>query len=233
MLRWSLAAAALLAVLVSAFLGPQTGAEPLPKEECDKLKVEHGDLVTIGVREQLNRGAEWGKANLTPDQLQRVARFIALDEQLSFRCGLNQLRITLPVVEEGGEQELDENGQPIPAKKAVDKDVPAKAKADVPPKAKADVPAKIKVKPAPTAADTKRDAGTTSAAPKPKPKAKDWAVSKDAAVSKAPEPGKGQSQGQPSAAKAQVKPKPKPKVDDAYRPPQKNPGTDPFAAQPK
>jgi hypothetical protein len=139
-------------------------AEPLAKEECDKLQMEQTALTASGVREHLGRGPEWGKANLSPAQLKSVERYIALEEQLSFRCGLAKLRASLPVGEEGGEQELDEKGNPVPptAKpgqpdqgkgtgkaKPVPKASPAKEKAAAPAAKKADgkalVPAKSEV----------------------------------------------------------------------------------------
>jgi hypothetical protein len=99
-----------------SLLSARATAEPLAKEECDKLKGEQAELISAGAKDQLGRGAAWGKANLTPEQVKRVERYIAVDEQLSFRCGVGLLRATLPVIEEGGEQELDEKGQPIPPK---------------------------------------------------------------------------------------------------------------------
>ena len=97
-------------------------AEPLAKEECDKLQAEQTALTTAGVREQLGRGAEWGKANLSPAQLKSAS---------------------LPVGEEGGEQELDEKGNPVPpkAKEGQPADGQGKAKAKLMPKA---APAKDK-----------------------------------------------------------------------------------------
>lgn len=206
MLRWSLAAAALVALSLS--IGPpRTFAEPLAKEECDSLRAEQAELTAGGVRDQLNKGADWGKTNLSMEQMKRVSRYIAVEEQLSFRCGLARLRASLPVVEEGGEQELDEKGQPIPPKK---KEEAGETQAK----------AKPKVKPAAKAAAAKPEAaeGTAPAKAKPKPKA---------AGTTAPADGKGQTQ--PTAAKPQAKAKPK--ADDAYRPPaQADPGADPFSA---
>lgn len=206
MLRWSLAAAALVALSLSVG-PPRTFAEPLAKEECDSLKAEQAELTAAGVRDQLGRGADWGKSNLSMDQMKRVERFIAIEEQLSFRCGLARLRASLPVAEEGGEQELDEKGQPIPPKKKEEAgDAQAKPKA--------------KVKPAAKAAATKSDAigeGAAPAKPKPKPKA---------AGTNAPVDGKGQAQ--PTAAKPPAKAKSR--VDDAYRPPaSQDAGANPFA----
>ena len=111
-------------------------AEPLAKEECDKLQAEQTALTAAGVREQLGRGAEWGKANLSPAQLKSVERYIVLEEQLSFRCGLAKLRASLPIGEDGGEQELDEKGNPVPPKaKQATGPGKDKAKAKLAPKA--------------------------------------------------------------------------------------------------
>ncbi len=191
-----------------AFGLPAAVAAPLGKEECDKLQVEQTELTAAGVRAQLDRGPEWGKANLPPDRLQVVQRFIAVEEQLNFRCGLAKLRVNLPQTEEGGEQEVDEKGNPVPAKPA-----PSGEAADQAP-AKARQPVK--------AAKTKEAKGLEGAAaasagtkPKPKPQAE---------KSKG-----GEAQAKPTAATTA---KPRPKVDDAYRPPASTTsGGDPFAAQ--
>jgi hypothetical protein len=120
----------LLLVAFCHCLGAGALAEPLPKDECEKLKSEQADLTTAGVKDQLGRGAAWGKANLSADQLKRVERYIAVEELLAFRCGLAQLRASLPEAEEGGEQELDDKGQPVPPKdKASAPAAPAKPKA--------------------------------------------------------------------------------------------------------
>ncbi|MET0567676.1 MAG: hypothetical protein ABWZ74_01240 [Hyphomicrobiaceae bacterium] len=147
---------------LSLSLGAVAGvvlAEPLAKEECDKLQAEQTALTAAGAREQLGRGAEWGKANLSPAQLKSVERYIVLEEQLSFRCGLAKLRASLPIGEDGGEQELDEKGNPVPpkAKQGQPDQGKDKAKAKLAPKA----PAKDKAA-APTA--KKADAKATAPA---------------------------------------------------------------------
>ncbi|MFM9846360.1 MAG: hypothetical protein ACKVP3_04280 [Hyphomicrobiaceae bacterium] len=182
----------------------------MSKEECDKLHAEQAELTAAGVREQFDRGAEWGKANLPPDKLAFVQRFIGIEEQLSFRCGLAKLRVILPVAEEGGEQELDEKGNPIPPK-AQAGDPANKAAAKAVPKAKPPVKA---------AKDGKgvEGAAAASVVAKPKPKA--------------PEKGKAPSDAEAKTTAAKATPKPKPKADDAYRPPAGSTSTgDPFAAQ--
>jgi hypothetical protein len=177
LVRRCLAAIAVCTASLGAGPGPGLAAS-LSKEECDKLHAEQAELTAAGVREQFDRGAEWGKTNLAPDQLQRVQRFIGNEEQLSFRCGLAKLRVTLPVTEEGGEQELDEKGNPIPPKAAPKAKQPVKAKdgkklegaaaaADGKPKPKS--PSETKGK----AAGEAQAKPTAVKAPKPRPKPDD------------------------------------------------------------
>ena len=137
-------------------------AEPLAKEECDKLQAEQNASTTAGVRDQLARGAEWGKANLSADQLQRIERFIVLEEQLSFRCGLAKLRATLPVAE-SGDQDLDDNGNPLPAKSK-----PASAPKAPLAKDKAPAAKKADVKSEPVKGEARPAAARAAAKPKPK-----------------------------------------------------------------
>ncbi len=195
-----------LAAIAVCIVWPASAfAASLGKEECDKLQAEQTELTAAGVRAQFDRGPEWGKANLPPDQLQRVQRFIAVEEQLSFRCGLAKLRVILPQAEEGGEQELDDKGNPVPPKATSPEDATAKAA----PKAKQPVKAK----------EAKALDGAAAASTVAKPKAK------PAAEKKA-----GDAEAKPTAAK--TAPKPRQKVDDAYRPPpSNNPTGDPFAGQ--
>ena len=197
-----------LAAIAVCIVWPSSAfAASLSKEECDKLQAEQTELTAAGARAQFDRGAEWGKVNLPPDQLQRVQRFIAVEEQLSFRCGLAKLRVILPQAEEGGEQELDDKGNPVPPKATPSGDVTAKAA----PKAKQPVKAKE--------AKALDGAAAASTVAKPKPKPKPSAEKKG-----------GDADAKPTAAK--TAPKPRPKADDAYRPPpSNNPSGDPFARQ--
>lgn len=163
MMRWCLAAAVLG---LSLGVGGPATAEPLPQEHCDTLQAEQTGLTTAGIRAQMERGAEWGRANLSPEQLKLVERFIAVDEQLSFRCGHAKLRASLPVAEEGGEQELDDKGNPVPAKAKPDApDAAAKPKPRVVPKAKAKKPSPAAQVAAPSDATAKSQASKSEAQP--------------------------------------------------------------------
>ena len=61
-------------------------AEQLNKEACDALRGEEAILTTAGIKTDMEKGPEWAKANLAPERLQQAARYIELEEQLSFRC---------------------------------------------------------------------------------------------------------------------------------------------------
>jgi hypothetical protein len=79
--------AATAALLVAAAACASTEAAPLEPQACEALKTERMRLVADGAKADMDRGPEWAKANLAPDRLGKIERLIALDEQLSFRCG--------------------------------------------------------------------------------------------------------------------------------------------------
>jgi hypothetical protein len=85
--------AAIAAVLV------QARAAPLDAESCAKLMNEHGQLEQAGVEADMAKGPEWGKANLLPEKLDRIRRFIEIEEQLLFRCRQKSLVNLPPEVE--------------------------------------------------------------------------------------------------------------------------------------
>lgn len=77
-----------LSAALAAYVGGAglAAAAQLDKEACNALRSEEAVLVTSGIKSDMDKGPEWGKTNLTPERLQQVARFIELEEQLSFRC---------------------------------------------------------------------------------------------------------------------------------------------------
>jgi hypothetical protein len=66
-------------------------AQPLDPAACDLVKIEHDALSSSGVTALLQRGPEWAKANAPKSDLVRVARWIELEEQLTFRCGRGKI----------------------------------------------------------------------------------------------------------------------------------------------
>lgn len=202
-IRWRTMTVALMAA--GGVLCDLAQAEPLPKEECDKLKTEQASLEKGGVKDVLLKGPAWARANPGSAMLKDIERYITLEEQLNFRCGLARARLTLPFAEEDR----------VPA----EPDEAAKADDAPPPAAKPKPKPKAKAEPAPPAEKSAAAPAPAPTPPKPKPKPKP-AETKAAA----PEPA--------AASEAPPKPaaKPKPKVDDAFKPPATQ-GRDPFAGQ--
>lgn len=154
----------------------QAGAAPLDADTCAKLRGEHSQLELAGVEQEMEKGPEWAKANLASDKLDRIRRFIELEEQLLFRCRDKSL-VSLPEEQEqtpnadNGEQ--DKKG--APDKK---KDAPAAAKKGKAPDAATKKKTEKKTEPAKKAAvppapkqtttvpkQTKQDAGAGKAKP--------------------------------------------------------------------
>lgn len=74
----------LLAAAFTGVLSHAGSATPLDKETCEQIKTE---LVAMGaVKDHIAKGPEWGKANLSAEQLKNVERYIQLEEQVAFRC---------------------------------------------------------------------------------------------------------------------------------------------------
>lgn len=140
---------------------PAVAAPPLGKEACEAAKTEHAALEAAGARDTLKKGAAWGKANLSAAKMKDIERFIGLEEQILFRCGLARLRV-LP----GGDGEENTD---------TDKTVPS-ATPESPPVAKVKPKAKPKVagpkEPSPVA-EVVEVPPKAKAKPKPKPKVDD------------------------------------------------------------
>ena len=77
---------ALIAALLVLAAARATAA-PLPAEDCKTLKSEHQSLIAAGTKDDMAKGPEWARQNLTGDRLDKIARLIAVEEKLSFRCG--------------------------------------------------------------------------------------------------------------------------------------------------
>jgi hypothetical protein len=96
--------------LLLAVLAAPAGvlAEPLAKEACDKLVAEKQSLTMLGVDKEYAKGADWAKANLAQGELNNLKRFLTIDEQLKFRCGMAV--VTLQVTDEPEDGDDDEGG---------------------------------------------------------------------------------------------------------------------------
>lgn len=144
--------------------GPAVRAAPLDDQACAQLKDEQAQLVKAGAKADLDRGADWAKANLATDRLRQVERYITVEEQLLFRCP--QPKPPRQTASEGS------TGKPKPKRprhRSGTEDEAAEAR-DAAPQSAKPAPAKapvVKADPKPTQATAK------TAATKPKPKVND------------------------------------------------------------
>ena len=109
-LAWRILVAATFWVGASAVV-----AEPLAKKACAAAEAERASLLAGGIQETLRKGPAWAKANVPPQRVKEVARYIALQEDLLFKCGQAKLR-SLPL------NDADEAGAddpPLPNRKPV------------------------------------------------------------------------------------------------------------------
>ncbi|MEQ1695425.1 MAG: hypothetical protein ABL901_06245 [Hyphomicrobiaceae bacterium] len=159
----------LLGLVAAGIVGGVTGlsgavrAAPLDQAACDAATSEQSKLTDVPAI--LERGPEWAKTNAPPKALQRVARWIELQEQLSFRCGRG--RVTAEAQRAGAAADLLENPPPAPPPVPAIGDKPAAAKEAVAPAVAAPVAPAVSADEA-TAAQPK--------AAKPKLKSKPKAV---------------------------------------------------------
>jgi hypothetical protein len=82
----------LLALALMTIGAGLASAAKLDKSACNDLNGEHASVLATGVREDMARGPEWAKANLTPDKLANIKRLLELEEQLQFQCGAGRGR---------------------------------------------------------------------------------------------------------------------------------------------
>ncbi|HEU0158795.1 MAG TPA: hypothetical protein VFR00_05765 [Hyphomicrobiaceae bacterium] len=149
-------------------------AATLDQEACARLKTELLQLELAGTRNNMGKGPDWAKGNLSADKLLQIKRLLDVEEQLLFRCQGKPL-VVLP---EGVEAE-----PPQPADRAKEGALPTKAgeakaaKEPQPPgKAQAKQPASkgpaAKAPSAPAAGAEKAPSAAAAGQPRPKPKAK-------------------------------------------------------------
>lgn len=81
-----------LALIVSVLAGAASapaiagGADAGAPDKCAQLMVEQTHYKERGVVDDMNKGADWGKANLSPERLREIRDYLALEEELKFGC---------------------------------------------------------------------------------------------------------------------------------------------------
>lgn len=84
----------------------------IDKESCDQLKTEQAHFMESGIVADLQKGPEWGKANLTAERLREIEHFILLDEQLKFGC--RQVTLTGDILRAGeAASKIEANPNPV------------------------------------------------------------------------------------------------------------------------
>jgi len=76
----------LFALFLFAGLASDGQARPLKKEVCKALAAERTTLAKKDVIDALLKGPEWSRSNIPADAIQRIRRYLEVEEQLRFRC---------------------------------------------------------------------------------------------------------------------------------------------------
>jgi hypothetical protein len=101
-----------------ALLAGPAAATPLDEESCKKLQTERQGLAVLGVDKNLEKGADWAKANLKAADISLVKRYLELYEQLKFRCEKVIALIEPDEPEDEGEDGVTKKeGPPAPERK--------------------------------------------------------------------------------------------------------------------
>jgi hypothetical protein len=61
-------------------------AEPLDRESCANLQNDRKQLLNKEMQTALDHGADWVKSHLSETEIDRVRKFLAIEEQIEFRC---------------------------------------------------------------------------------------------------------------------------------------------------
>ena len=77
---------ALLCVGSFPALSGHAQAEPLDKDSCKQLQDEKKTLLTPNMQSALDHGPDWVKDHLDPMELEKVRRFLMVEEKIVFRC---------------------------------------------------------------------------------------------------------------------------------------------------
>jgi hypothetical protein len=77
---------AALILAAAPLIGSIAVAAPLDKESCANLQRERKVLFNADMQAALDQGPDWVKTHLTEEAIERVRRFLSVEEQIQFRC---------------------------------------------------------------------------------------------------------------------------------------------------
>ena len=103
-------------IVVLAQADALAASAKIDKDTCEQLKTEQAKFVLTGIMADIEKGSEWGKANLSAERLREVEHFIMLDEQLKFGCRVVTLTEDAKNAKEAARRlELNPNADPTAA----------------------------------------------------------------------------------------------------------------------
>lgn len=76
-------------VLLAVWLLPVAAHATKPKLDkgtCTQLRLEQTKSLKSGIANDISKGPEWAKTNLSADRVREIARYIKLDEEVRFGC---------------------------------------------------------------------------------------------------------------------------------------------------
>jgi hypothetical protein len=79
-------AVALVTASTAVMFGVGAVAKPLDRGSCLKLKAEQQKMLTREMQAALDRGPDWVKDHLNPADIEKVRKFLAVEEMIEFRC---------------------------------------------------------------------------------------------------------------------------------------------------
>ena len=76
-------------IIAAICFAPFTAEATQPKidsDTCTALRLEQIKFRQSGILDDMSKGAEWAKANLSADRLREIEHYMQLDEQVKFGC---------------------------------------------------------------------------------------------------------------------------------------------------
>lgn len=103
-----------IATVMVGISAEEASAKALTAEACAALEAELQVMVADGLVQTVEKGPEWGRANLDPAGLERVRQFLSLEERILFQCKITDRKPPARVAKKGSKRT---KGIPLPVPK--------------------------------------------------------------------------------------------------------------------
>ncbi len=77
---------ALIALIALFLASAPANAEMKDRKICKVLAAEHAELLSTGLKDDMSNGPYWALENLSSGRIEKIARFLELDEIIMFQC---------------------------------------------------------------------------------------------------------------------------------------------------